>query len=209
MSIVDQTITILAFAGTGVFAISGALMALRKRMDLVGITFIAAITGIGGGTVRDLLLGDTPVRWVKDPTNILICMGCALVVSLAHRRVLDRPLTNSALLYADAAGLALFCVLGAAKAEALGAHPVVAVLFGAMTATFGGLIRDIICGEQPILFRKEIYISTALAGAGTFILIPASFGFDLRALAGVSVALVLRLLAIRYQWLLPFPRYDT
>ncbi len=207
MTLVDQTLTIFALVGTGVFAISGALMALRKRMDIVGVTFIAALTGVGGGTVRDLLLGDLPVSWVRDPTNVLICMGCGVVVSLAHRLVIDRPMTG--LLYADAAGLALFAVLGAAKAEALDAHPVVAVLFGAMTATFGGLIRDVICGEQPILFRKEIYITAGLAGGGTYILLPAALGFDVRALTGLGVGLALRLAAIWFKWTLPFPRYGT
>ncbi|MGF1455628.1 MAG: trimeric intracellular cation channel family protein [Alphaproteobacteria bacterium] len=207
MTLVDQTLSLFALVGTGVFAISGALMALRKRMDLVGITFIAALTGVGGGTVRDLLLGDTPVAWVRDPTSVLICMVCAVAVSLLHRTVIDRPLTW--LLYADAAGLALFAVLGAAKAESLGAHPAVAVLFGAMTATFGGLIRDVICGERPILFRKEIYITAALAGGGTFILVPAAWGFDARAGIGLGVGLSLRLAAIWFRWVLPFPRYDT
>jgi len=111
------------------------------------------------------------------------------------------------LLYADALGLALFAVLGAAKAEAADAHPFVAILFGAMSATFGGIIRDIICNETPVLFRKEIYVSAALVGAAVYVLLPVSAGFEVRALAGLGAALLLRLLAIHFSWTLPFPNY--
>jgi uncharacterized membrane protein YeiH len=195
-----------AFAGTAVFAVSGALLGLRKSMDAVGVSFIAAVTGVGGGTIRDLLLGATPVSWVLNSIDIVLCIGCAVLVSLFNRRLLGRRMQW--LLYADAAGLALFAVLGAAKAEAAGAHPFVAILFGAMSASFGGIIRDIICSETPVLFRKEIYISAALAGGAVYILMPASAGFDARAIAGLVVALSLRLFAIRFKWTLPFPNYS-
>jgi uncharacterized membrane protein YeiH len=98
-------------------------------------------------------------------------------------------------------------VLGAAKAEAAGAHPLVSILFGAMSASFGGIIRDIICGERPILFAKEIYISAALLGGGVFVVLSDFFAFQPAAIAGVLAALTLRLLAMRYEWSLPFPRY--
>lgn len=196
----------LALIGTAVFAISGALLGLRNRMDIVGVSFVATVTGVGGGTLRDLLLGATPVSWVERPIEIAICIICAVVVSLFNAKMLGRRMQW--LLYADAAGLALFCVLGAAKAEEAGAHAMVAILFGAMSASFGGLLRDVICNEAPIIMRKEIYITAALAGAAVYVLLPASIGFDIRALAGLSVALALRIPAIRYGWNLPFPKYD-
>lgn len=194
-----------ALIGTAVFAVSGAMLALRKGMDVVGVSFIAVVTGVGGGTVRDILLGDTPVRWVTRPVDIAICISCAVLACAANRWLLGRRMDW--LLYADAAGLALFAVLGAAKAEAAGAHPLVAILFGAMSASFGGIIRDIICGEQPILFAKELYITPALVGGAVFVVLPEAFGFDARALAGLGAALLLRVLAIRLEWALPFPRY--
>ncbi|MEM8987947.1 MAG: trimeric intracellular cation channel family protein [Pseudomonadota bacterium] len=201
----ETILNIFALAGTAVFAVSGALLALRKGMDIVGVSFIATVTGVGGGTIRDLLLGATPVAWVTDPTEIAICIGCAFVLSLFNKALLGRRMTW--LLYADAAGLALFAVLGAAKADAAGAAALVAILFGAMSASFGGVIRDIICGEEPVLFRKEIYITAALLGGAVYVLTPEALGFDLRALAGVVAALALRLLAMRFEWTLPFPRY--
>ncbi|MBZ6378053.1 hypothetical protein B5C34_01775 [Pacificimonas flava] len=194
-----------ALVGTAVFAISGALLALRKGMDVVGVSFIAVVTGVGGGTVRDLLLGDTPVHWVREPLDIAVCIACAVVACALNRWLLGRRMDW--LLYADAAGLALFAVLGAAKAEQASAHWLVAVLLGAMSATFGGIIRDIVCGERPILFAKELYITPALLGGAVFVALPGPLGFDLRALCGLAAALVLRLVAIRLSLSLPFPRY--
>lgn len=203
----DTILGLFAFMGTAVFAISGALLGLRKEMDVVGVSFVATVTGVGGGTIRDLLLGDTPVGWVTNPTDIAICIICAVIVCF-----LNKPLTGQrlqALLYADAAGLALFAVLGTAKAEALGAHPLVAILFGAMSATFGGVIRDVLCGEKPVLFNKEIYISAALLGGLVFMVIPQGAGFEWRAGAALLAALALRLAAMRFQWALKFPRYGA
>jgi uncharacterized membrane protein YeiH len=207
MNGVADILSWFALIGTAVFAVSGALLALRKSMDIVGVSFIATLTGIGGGTVRDLLLGATPVGWVKDPTDITVCIACAFVLGVFNQRLVGYRMDW--LLYADALGLALFAVLGAAKAEALGAHPLVAVLFGAMSATFGGIIRDIICGEEPVLFRKEIYITAALAGGATFILLPQNLGFDIRAICGLGVGLILRLMAMRLGWALHFPKYES
>lgn len=207
----DITLTTIllwfGYAGTAVFAVSGALLALRKSMDVIGVSFIATMTGVGGGTIRDLLLGATPVAWVKNPTDIIICIVCAVLVSLLNRALAGRRMQW--LLYADAAGLALFAVVGAATAENYGAHPLVAILFGAMSASFGGIIRDIICGEPPILFSKELYITPALLGSAIFILLPTSVGFDLRAIGGLLAALSLRLLAIRLGWSMPFPKYSN
>lgn len=198
-------LTLAAYLGTIVFAASGALLGLRKSMDIVGVSFVATVTGIGGGTIRDLLLGDTPVLWVYNPLDIIICVIVAVSLCATHRYLVGRRM--DALLYADAAGLALFCVLGAQKAESLGAHPVSIVIFGAMTATFGGIIRDVMCDETPVLFRKEIYVSCALVGSLLYALLPQTLGFDLRACVGMGGAFALRLAAIRWQWSLPFPRY--
>ena len=194
-----------AFAGTAVFAISGALQGLRQEMDIVGVAFLASLTGIGGGTLRDLLLGATPVGWVLDPTDLVICIGCAVLTALFNRRMLGRRL--SWLVYADAVGMGLFAVLGTAKALDHGASPLVAVLFGAMSATFGGVIRDVVCQQRPIVFHKEIYVSAALLGGLVYLLSSAFLTTDLAAIAGVFAALSLRLAAVRGGWHMPFPDY--
>ncbi|MFD0916450.1 trimeric intracellular cation channel family protein [Pseudahrensia aquimaris] len=196
----------LAQLGTAVFAVSGALAGLRNRLDIVGVTFVATLTGIGGGTARDLLLGDTPLAWIKDPTDLFICIAIAILVATLNKPLLGRRLAG--LYFADALGLALFAVLGAAKAETLNAHPFICVLLGAMTASFGGIIRDVVCNDTPVFLQEEIYITAALAGAALYIILPQSIGFELRASAGFVFAFALRMLAIRYNWSLPFPRYD-
>jgi len=194
-----------SYIGLAVFAISGALMALRKEHDIVGVAFVATLTGVGGGTVRDILLGATPVTWVKEPADLLICVVCAVAISLANNQLLGKRLTW--LLYADAAGLALFAVLGAAHAEQLGAHPFVCILFAAISATFGGVIRDVMLNETPILFQKDIYVSAALLGGGVYILLPEAIGFEGRSVLGLVSGLGLRVSAIKYELSLPFPKY--
>lgn len=193
----------IALFGTAVFAVSGALMALRQGMDFIGVSFIATVTGIGGGTFRDVLLGDTPLSWVLDPTPVAVCIGCALICCLFNRVLLGRRMQW--LLYADALGLAMFAALGAQKAELAGAHPLVVVLFGAVSASFGGIIRDVICNEPPVLLRQEIYITAAILGALVYVLIPPDIAFDIRLVAAVGAALGLRLIAIWRGWSLNFP----
>ncbi|MEQ9490849.1 MAG: trimeric intracellular cation channel family protein [Alphaproteobacteria bacterium] len=194
----------IALFGTAVFAVSGALMALRQGMDFIGVSFIATVTGIGGGTFRDVLLGDTPLSWVLDPAPVAVCIGCALVCCLFNRVLLGRRMQW--LLYADALGLAMFAALGAQKAELAGAHPLVVVLFGAVSASFGGIIRDVICNEPPVLLRQEIYITAAILGALVYVLIPPDIAFNLRLVAAVGAALGLRLIAIWRGWSLNFPK---
>lgn len=173
MLLFENILLWFGYAGTAVFAISGALLTLHKSMDVIGVSFIAVVTGIGGGTIRDILLGATPVAWVNNPTDIVICIGSAFVVSSLNKALPGRRMQW--LLFADAAGLALFSAVGVATAETYGAHPLVAVLFGAMRASFGGIIRDIICGEPPILFSEELYISPALMGGNIIPIISVSW----------------------------------
>ena len=195
----------LAIGGTAVFAVSGALLALRKKMDVVGITFVAMVTGVGGGTIRDLLLGSTPVGWVESPSEIAICVAAALIVCFLNSNLTGHRLQW--LLYADALGLALFTVLGSYKAQLSGAHWLVVILFGAMSASFGGVIRDIICNEVPVVFKSGVYVTAALAGAALFVILPTELGLEIRSLFGAILALIIRIAAIRFDWSLPFPRY--
>jgi uncharacterized membrane protein YeiH len=195
---------LFASAGTAVFAASGALMGLRRGMDIVGVSFLATLTGIGGGTLRDVLLGEQ-IEWVDDPGAIVLCVAVSTILSLVNPRLRGRRFQW--LLWADAAGLALFAVLGASKALSAEAHPIVAVLLGAMSASFGGVLRDVFCAETPVILSKEIYVTAALAGGTAFVLAAPVLGFGIAALVGFAVGLVLRVLAMRHGWSLPFPRY--
>ncbi|ACT60093.1 trimeric intracellular cation channel family protein [Hirschia baltica] len=202
----ENILQIIAYMGIIVFAVSGALLGLRKQMDVVGVAFLASVTGVGGGTLRDVLLGATPVSWVNDPTNIAICIISAVVVCFLNSWIIGQRLKW--LLYADAVGLALFAVLGAAKAQEAGAHPFVAILFGAMSASFGGIIRDVICGDKPILFNKEIYISAALLGGGIYVLVPADWmSNEVKTVTATVLAMALRMFAMVRGWHLTFPKY--
>jgi uncharacterized membrane protein YeiH len=188
----------LDLIGVAVFAISGALVASRKKMDAVGFIFLGTVTGIGGGTVRDLVLGQLPVFWVKDPTSLIVCfISSILVFFFAHV-----PQSRLRLLiWLDALGLALFCVLGAEKA--LGYGPVVAVAMGVITAVMGGMIRDILGGESPVILRKEVYASAAFLGSLAYILGSLLLPRDFALFLGFSAAFFLRGLALRNSWSLP------
>jgi uncharacterized membrane protein YeiH len=191
---------ILDYAGVAVFAATGALAASRKELDLIGFLFFAAVTGMGGGTVRDIILG-RPVFWVMDPGYILICVITGAFVYFTAHRVEWR---YRLLIWLDAIGLAAYCVLGAAKGLAATGSPTIAIVTGIMTASLGGILRDILANEPSVLLRPEIYISAALAGAGAFTAVHA-MGQPLIVSAGVGVtiAFALRGGAIHYGWTLP------
>ncbi|UEM19645.1 trimeric intracellular cation channel family protein [Skermanella mucosa] len=164
----DQWIAWLDLCGVAVFAASGALTASRKQMDVVGFCLVATVTGIGGGTMRDLLLGQGAVYWISAPEYVMTCIGVGILLFFTAPYLESR---YKALLWADAAGLALFCVTGAEKALEAGAPLPVAVILGVMTATFGGIIRDVLCAEVPLILRKEIYATAAAAGALAYLLL--------------------------------------
>ncbi|KGF69306.1 membrane protein [Hoeflea sp. BAL378] len=188
----------LDYAGVAVFAATGALAASRKQLDMIGFIFLAAVTGIGGGTFRDIVLGATPVFWVQEPEYLMVCVAVAVAVYFTAHLVESR---YRLLLWLDAIGLSAYSVMGAAKGLALTGSPVVALVTGMMTATLGGILRDLLSGEPSVLMRPEIYVSAALAGAGGFIA-ASLIGAPLLAasLAGVILAFAVRGGAIRYGW---------
>lgn len=194
-------LTVLDYSGIAVFAATGALAASRKELDLIGFLFFAAVTGLGGGTLRDVVLGRTPVFWVLDPTYILICVVTGIFVYFTAHRVEWR---YRLLIWLDAVGLAAYSVLGAAKGLAATGSPTVAIVTGALTAAFGGILRDLIANEPSVLLRPEIYITAALAGACAF---TACHALGLPPYAssafGVAIAFALRGGAIHYGWMLP------
>ena len=190
---------LLDYAGVLVFAATGALAAARKGYDLVTFTFFAAVTGIGGGTLRDLLIG-APVFWVHDPGYIVVSVLAAVAVWVVG----PRPRLFGGLLWLDALGLAAYAIVGAAKAAAHGVPPVVCVLMGALTATFGGVLRDLLAGEPSVLLRREITISAALVAAGLYIALRwAGLDVAVAAVIGFAAGFGLRGGALLWGWSLP------
>ena len=155
--------------GVAVFAITGALMAGRKSMDLFGVLVIAIITALGGGTLRDVILDNHPVSWIRNDTYILVATVAALGTVIWVR--MTRPIHEKGLLIADAFGLSVFTVIGTEVALQYAMPSSTAVIMGVMTGVAGGVMRDVICNEIPLIFKKEIYATACLAGAVTFVLL--------------------------------------
>lgn len=196
---VPAALELLDYFGIAVFAISGALLAAEKKQTLVTFIFFAVVTGVGGGTLRDLLIG-APVFWVHTNATLAICIAAALAVWLTSRR----RLAGTALLWFDAAGLAAYATYGAAKALAFGVAPLPAFGMGVLTACAGGILRDVLAGEPSILMRPELYVTAAALSAGLFVLlallgVPAAVSVLVAAAAGFA----LRGLAIVRGWSLP------
>ena len=190
----------LDLASAVVFAITGALVASRKQLDLVGFMWLGVVTGIGGGTVRDLLLG-APVFWVRDATPLVACLLASAAIYFTAHLVHSR---YRLLVWLDALGLALVTIAGTAKGLDHGAGPVVAVVMGVLTAALGGIIRDILGHEPSIILRREIYVTAALVGAVAYVSL-VGLGLDqpLSAFIGGLAAFTMRGLAIAFGWSLP------
>jgi len=187
-------------AGIAVFAISGALAAAEKELDILGFILFATVTGIGGGTVRDLILG-VEVAWVASPMDLKTCIAAAILTYFAAGQIIRR---QRLLVWMDAMGLALFSVLGTAKAYHLGADPLVAIAMGMITPTFGSIIRDILLDRQPVLLQPEIYVSAAISGSVSYLLFIHLFEQpDLSILLAISTAFCVRAAAIIWDLRLP------
>lgn len=185
-----------------VCAVTGVLKARRMQMDIIGVSVIAVVSGLGGGTLRDLLLGRGPVFWLTEPAGVVAALTAGWAIFFGARRL---PVSRGAFEVPDALGLALFTILGTEKALIAGHGWLVAVLLGTMTGTFGGVLRDVLCNEVPSLFvRREFYATAAVAGSLVFIASRAAGlpGWNC-ALLGVCLVTVLRLGALRWRWRAP------
>ncbi|UWQ50010.1 trimeric intracellular cation channel family protein [Leisingera caerulea] len=195
-------LTLLDYASVLVFALTGALVASRAQLDIVGFAFVACLTAVGGGTVRDLLLNRDPVFWVGDPNHILLAASAAVAVFFTAHLVESRMRW---VIWLDSFALAIAVSAGTGAAIALGKEPVIVVLMGMATGSLGGLMRDVVCNEVPLVLKQgELYITCAMAGAITAVL-AISAGLELRfaLLACAGVCWTLRAGSILFGWHLP------
>ena len=196
---IPAALELLDYFGIGVFAVSGALRAAEKKQTLVTFIFFAVATGVGGGTLRDLLIG-APVFWVHNNGTLAICIAAAVLVWATSRR----RFAGAALLWFDAAGLAAYATYGAAKALAYGVAPLPAFAMGVLTACAGGIIRDLLAGEPSILMRPELYVTAAALAAGLLvIMILLGVPGPAAVLAAAAAGFALRGVAIARGWSLP------
>lgn len=192
--------------GTLFFAVSGALSAYKKDFDLTGVMLIAFAVGNGGGTLRDMLIGATPVFWMQQPIYIVLTMLTGLVVFFVAEHF---DVSSKAFLIADALGLGIFAIAGAQKTLALGLSPIVAIMMGVLSAVGGGIIRDVLSGEIPLILRPEVYATAALAGATVFVLLHIYLP-EVNHLAGIACALtvfLIRWATIEWGWTIPTPTW--
>jgi uncharacterized membrane protein YeiH len=195
----------LDWAGVAVFATSGALLAAAKKQTLVTLVFFAVVTGVGGGTARDLLIG-APVFWVHTNGHLLVCFAAALAVWASPRRFWNERTLD----WLDAAGLAAYATYGAAKGLAFGLAPIPAFAMGVITACLGGIIRDVFAGEPSILLRPELYVTAAALSAALMVgLLLAGVPAALAGLAAALAGFGLRGGAIHFGWKLPAYRNRT
>lgn len=195
----DFALAFLDQIGVLVFAVSGGIVAVRAKMDPLGVLVLSFLPALGGGTLRDLIL-DAPIFWLTDTRSLLMVLFGAILAWIFGTRVEEfKPIR-----WADAVGLALFAVAGTAKAIGLGHSITIAVIMGGVTASAGGLLRDVVAGREPMLLKQDIYATAALLGGLGYALSDrAGLSFELSTLIGFSLAFTLRACAIRFGWSLP------
>jgi uncharacterized membrane protein YeiH len=199
LPLLDPLLDYLDWAGVAVFALSGALVAAAKRQTLVTFIFFAVVTGVGGGTMRDLLIG-APVFWIHQNTTLIICVAAALTVWISPASLWR----GSTLLWLDAVGLGAYASFGAAKGLAFGVAPLPAIGMGVLTGCLGGIIRDLLAGEPSILMRPELYVTAAaLSAALTVALLLLGLPGMAAGLIAAAAGFALRACAIRFGWSLP------
>jgi len=192
---------IIDILGTIAFSISGVLVALNKKMDPFGILIIAFVTAVGGGTLRDLLIGETPVSWMQDMTFAHVVLASTILAVIFKSKI---DYLRKSLFLFDTIGIGLYTVVGVEKGISAGLHPIICVSLGTMSACFGGVIRDILCNEIPVIFRKEIYATACiLGGIAYFIIKQLPIEGNLVFIIAGLVVIVTRILAVKFKLRLP------
>lgn len=193
---------ILDLLGTLAFAISGALAGRERRLDLFGLTILAFATAIGGGTVRDMMIGVTPVSWLKDLSYFYTIMLGVVMALVFYKKF---TFLRYSLFLFDTIGLAVFTLIGIQKGMNIGLHPIICVSLGTITASFGGVIRDILANKIPIIFKQEIYATACIIGGLMYYLLNYfNLEQDVLYAATAGTIVIIRVLAVRYKWSLPF-----
>ncbi|WP_306352838.1 trimeric intracellular cation channel family protein [Flavobacterium sp. '19STA2R22 D10 B1'] len=192
---------IIEILGTMAFAISGVLTGMSKKMDPFGVFIIGLFTAVGGGTLRDVLIGRTPVGWMRD-LNSLYVIILGFFLALVFRKKLDS--FRKSLLLFDTIGLGVFTIVGIEKGLEINLNPVICIALGTMTACFGGVSRDILCNEIPVIFRKEIYATICIVGGAIFFGLRAmGMTEDVLYVVTTGIIIAIRLMAVKYRWSLP------
>jgi uncharacterized membrane protein YeiH len=192
---------LLDIIGTMAFAMSGALTAMHKKLDPFGVFIIAFVTAVGGGTLRDIMIGRTPVGWMRD-VNYVYVIVIGFILAILFRKKFDRLRTS--LFFFDTIGLGVFTLIGLEKGMNIGLHPAICIALGTMTACFGGVIRDILCTEIPVIFRKEIYATICIFGGIVFFMLrKLNLEADVLYLTTSLFIISVRLLAVKFKWHLP------
>ena len=192
---------VIDILGTIAFAVSGVLVAMEKKLDLFGVFIVAFVTAVGGGTLRDILIGNTPVAWMREYTYIVVIV---VTVVLAIIFVNQLKYVRKTLILFDSIGMGLFTMVGIEKGLATDVSPVMCIALGTITACFGGVIRDILCNEIPVIFRKEIYATASiLGGLSYFILVLLPFYTAYAYIGAIGIIITTRLLAVKFKISLP------
>ena len=201
VSTVEPFLYAMDLAGTLVFAISGILVARQNRVDVFGGAVIAFATAVGGGTIRDILIGSTPVGWMKD-MNYLLAILAGVLIAIFFKKYINR-LTKTLFLF-DAIGIGLFTILGVQKTLTVGLSPAIAIMRGLVSAVFGGVLRDILVDRVPLIFRTEIYATACLFGAILYVILKSlGIDFPFGIVFSMLSIITLRILAVYYHWKLP------
>lgn len=187
--------------GTIAFAISGVLVAMEKKLDLFGVIIIAFVTAIGGGTIRDMLIGNTPVLWMREPTYVIVILSTVVLAILFSKQL--RRLRKTLFLF-DTIGIGLFTMVGVEKGLSAELLPIMCIALGTITACFGGVIRDILCNEIPVIFRKEVYATACILGAFSYFLLrKLPFTEEYAYIAAIAIIIVVRIIVVKFKISLP------
>ncbi len=196
-----NAINFIDYAGTFVFALSGVLAGVDRKFDLFGVFILGFVTATGGGTLRDLMIGSTPVGWMTNEIYVYLIVSAVPITFLFNGLI--RKLRRGFFIF-DTVGIGMFTVLGMEKTLSLGLSPLIAVMMGVVSAVFGGIIRDVLANRTPLIFREEVYAMACLAGALVHLLGLQFLPSHLSMIGAISVVIIIRFLAIRFRWSLPF-----
>lgn len=194
-------ITFIDYAGTLVFAISGVLAGVDRNFDLFGVFILGFVTAVGGGTLRDILIGSTPVGWMQNEIYIYIIIAAIPICYIWKNSILKM---KKGIFLFDTIGIALFTILGLQKTLSVGLSPLIAVMMGVVSAVFGGVIRDILSNHAPLIFSKEIYAFACLAGAILFLISNIFFVVEISMGISIISVIIIRIVAIKRHWHLPY-----